>query len=327
MSTVPEPSADSTGSGHAGFFSCKPTAAVLFAGGGGTAEGAKLAGVDVVYAANHDRVAVEIHARNHPDAIHVCQDLHQANFYELPNFDILLASPSCQGFSPARGTDRPRHDSARSTAWAVVSALEAKRPYLAEVENVPEFLNWVLYPAWKQAVQALGYAVSPHIVDAADHGVPQHRERVFILLTRSKSPLIIDLPKRPHAPVGPVIDFDSGNWSSIDKPGRSPKTLARVAAGRHRFGNRFVMPYYGSGSGLTGRSIDRPIGTITTRDRWAVVDGNRMRMLTKFECRDIMGFRSDYFLPTSHKAAVQLLGNAVVPVVQADFIHAAMAAA
>lgn len=50
-----------------------------------------------------------------------------------------------------------------------------------------------------------------------------------------------------------------------------------------RFGERFVMSYYGFGSDLTGRSLDRPIGTITTLDRWAVVDGDRMRMITANE--------------------------------------------
>lgn len=48
---------------------------------------------------------------------------------------------------------------------------------------------------------------------------------------------------------------------------------------------RFVMPYNGSGSGLTGRSLARPLGTVTAADRWAVVDGDRMRMLSIRELR------------------------------------------
>lgn len=55
--------------------------------------------------------------------------------------------------------------------------------------------------------------------------------------------------------------------SPIIKPGRTASTLLRVENGWKRFGERFVMPYYGSGSGLTGRSLNRPIGTITTLDR------------------------------------------------------------
>jgi DNA (cytosine-5)-methyltransferase 1 len=100
-----------------------------------------------------------------------------------------------------------------------------------------------------------------------------------------------------------------------------------VAAGRAKFGRRFVMPYYGSGSGLTGRSITRPLGTITTVDRWALVDGDSMRMLTAAENRGAMGFPDDYRLPAQHRAAVHMLGNAVCPPVARDVIAALRAAA
>jgi DNA (cytosine-5)-methyltransferase 1 len=81
-----------------------------------------------------------------------------------------------------------------------------------------------------------------------------------------------------------------------------------------------VAPYYGSGSGETGRSLSRPLGTITTRDRWSVINGEQMRMLSADECRAAMGFPADYRLPTTHKEAVHLLGNAVCPPVAADVI-------
>jgi len=100
-----------------------------------------------------------------------------------------------------------------------------------------------------------------------------------------------------------------------------------VANGRRQFGARFVMPYYGTGSGLTGRSLARPIGTITTRDRWALVDGDRMRMLNKGENRDAMGFRRSYILPDDHRLAVHVLGNAVAPKVACDVINALKEAA
>jgi DNA (cytosine-5)-methyltransferase 1 len=100
-----------------------------------------------------------------------------------------------------------------------------------------------------------------------------------------------------------------------------------VANGRRQFGDRFVMPYYGGGSGLTGRSLARPIGTITTRDRWAVVDGDRMRMLTKDENRAAMSFRPNYVLPADHRLAVHVLGNAVPPKMACDVIAALKAAA
>lgn len=294
----------------------------LFAGAGGFSEAARLAGVKVVYAANHWALAVLYHNRNHPGARHECQDLHQADWREVPAHDVQLASPACQGHSRARGKERPQHDAQRATAWAVVSCAEYHRSQFIVVENVPEFRTWLLYPTWCDAMRRLGYAVAAHCLDAADFGVPQHRERLFLICSRSRHPLQLRLPKRQHRPIGEVIEWQSHPWTPINRPGRSPATLRRIAAGRLAFGHRFVAPYYGSGSGLTGRSIHRPIGTITTCDRWAVIDGERMRMLQVSEAKAAMGFRADYVLPATKRAAMHLLGNAVCPPVAADVLSA-----
>lgn len=301
----------------------------LFAGLGGWSTGAKLAGVNVLWAANHWSEAVEWHSANHPDAQHVCQDLHQANWADVPAHDLLLASPCCQGHSKARGKNsgNPQHDASRSTAWAVVSACEYHRPEIALVENVPEFADWSLYPAWQTAMRALGYQLAPHIVDCADLGVPQNRIRLFIVCTRTKAPLMLDLRTRAHVPASSFIDFNSGSWSSIEKKGRAPATLARIINGRKQHGERFIMPYYKSGSGLTGRALARPIGTITTRARWAVVSGERMRMLTADETLRAMSFPAETKRPDSPVLTIHLAGNAVPPVAAQRIIEAVRSAA
>ena len=71
----------------------------------------------------------------------------------------------------------------------MVSALEYHSPEAGLVENVPAYTRWKLFPAWCSAVQALGYAIAPHLIDAADLGVPQHRVRIVLVLTKSKHPL------------------------------------------------------------------------------------------------------------------------------------------
>ncbi len=299
----------------------------LFSGAGGFSTGATMAGCSVVWAANHWPTAVQWHAANHPDTTHACQDLQQADFREAPAHDILLASPACQGHSLARGKEQPHHDAQRATAWAVVTCAEVHRPAAAVIENVPEFTRWVLWPAWCAAMGALGYSLAPMVLDAADHGVAQHRRRLFVVATRSKHPIELRLEPRAHVPASAVIDFSAGRWSDIHRAGRSTRTLARIASGRQRHGQRFVAPYYGSGSGDTGRSLSRPLGTITTRDRWAVIDGDRMRMLSADECRAAMGFPAGYQLPATHKDAVHLLGNAVCPPVARDVIQALQEAA
>jgi DNA (cytosine-5)-methyltransferase 1 len=293
----------------------------LFAGIGGFSEGAKQAGVEVVWAANHWRLAVEFHSANHPDAIHVCQDLHQADWRDVPFHDVCLASPACQGHSLARGKEKPHHDALRSTAWAIVSCLEYHRSQFAVVENVPEFLGWALYPSWADALSRLGYSLAPHIVDSADHGVPQHRVRMFLVISKSKNPLFLNLHKRQHRPVAEIIEWDTHRWNPIHKPGRSVKTLKRIESGRKKFGDCFVAPFYSSGSGLTGRSIERPIGTFSTVDRWAIIRGNEMRMFQPSEVRAGMGFPRTYLLPKNRREAIHLLGNGVTPVVATDILN------
>ena len=293
----------------------------LFAGAGGFTEGANLAGVDVVWAANHWGEAVEIHAANHPGTQHVCQDLNQADWTQVPAHDLILASPCSSGHPIARGKDRPHHDAARSTAWAVVSAAEYHRPKAWIVENTPEFLDWNLYPAWAQAMQALGYFTAHHVIDAADLGVPQNRQRVFIVGTLDRAAHHIKIEQRPHTAIRSHIDLEAGRWSQVTKPGRAQSTLDRVRRGREVFGSEpFVAPYYGSGSGKTGRSLDRPLGTVTTRDRWAVIHGDRLRMLRIEEYQAAMGFRPDYLVPRTRKEAIMMLGNAVCPPVAAEVI-------
>ncbi len=63
----------------------------LFAGAGGFSTGASMAGCNVAWAANHWPDAVEWHSRNHPDAAHICQDLHQADWSQVPAHDLMLA--------------------------------------------------------------------------------------------------------------------------------------------------------------------------------------------------------------------------------------------
>lgn len=294
----------------------------LFAGLGGWTQGAKAAGVPVIWAANHWRSAVDFHSVNHRETHHECQELRQADWGLIPWHDLMLASPSCKGTTHARGKDKPRHDDERSTAWAVVDCAECHRQPVVVVEQVPAFLKWVLFGAWRMAMEALGYSVAPHIVDAADHGVPQNRVRAIIVCTRSKTPLWLELPKRPHVPFSQILAPDR-YWSPVRT--KCQRTRERVRAGRRQFGDRFLVPYYGSAR--TGRSLARPLGTVTTCERFAVVDGNRMGMLTVDEYRRAQSFPDSYVLPENKHLAVHLLGNAVPPVLAEDVIRALKAAA
>lgn len=300
----------------------------LFAGIGGNTLGAKMAGIQVIWAANHKPLIVDYHELNHPNVAHKCQDLQQADWSLIPAHDFMLASPCCQGHTVAAGKQGPHHHISRATAWAPLDCLAYHRPGFFMIENVKEMMTrWNLFPHWLNMIEALGYAPSINLLDSADFGIPQHRKRLFIIGTQSKSPIKLKLRTTDHVPFSSIVQPDSAKWSPIHKPGRSKATLERIKNGRKKFGDYFVMPYYTSGSGKTGRSIHRPIGTITTKDRWAIVRDNEMRMLSIPEYRQAMSFPDQTILPKRKEYALEGLGNATCPKLVAKVLKAVLKAA
>lgn len=315
----------------------------LFAGWGGASSGAAAAGATVVLAANHWRVAVDAHALNHPNTLHLCQDLNQANFWEFPDHEVLWASPACQGFSQAaqgarkhRLNMRCKHDAIRSTAWAVINCVEAKRPEVVFVENVLDFLRWELYPMWKACLDRMGYAVEEHVADATAFGVPQRRRRLVIVATRSRAPLGLKLPVVPRSEepaFGPCIDWDDRfvdpgetGWEKIsNKTTKVQERIHRARTVKGR-GERFLTQYVTNHPGVP---LEEAIRTITTKSQWAIVDGDRIRMLRVREIARGMGFEDDYGWPEGSTKGDQIkgLGNAVAPPVAEWFVEQALAVA
>lgn len=294
----------------------------LFAGAGGTSTGARSVGVEIVAAVNHWPRAVEAHALNHPGAQHLCEDAAILDPTTLPAHDLLLASPSCTGHTRARGVDRPHHDAARATAWCALRVAEAQRPRAVIVENVPEMLSWVCYRGWRLALSDLGYRVSEQVIDAADAGVPQHRRRLFVVATRTRRPIEVPQPTAARVNARACLDLDGGAWS----PWASwcERTRKRIVEGQRVHGADVLAAYYGSETG--GRSLDRPIGTLTTVDRYALVRGDVARMLSVAEMLALSSFPADYQLAGTKRDRVKLIGNAVPPGLAAHVIGSVMGA-
>lgn len=289
----------------------KVNAVDFFAGAGGFSTGATHAGLHVAAAANHWDVAVATHTANHPATAHYCQDVGLIDVLTLPAFDVLLASPECTGHTRARGVERPHHDASRATAWCVIRTAELCRPRVIVVENVPEFASWALYRQWRACLSALGYRVAEQVLDAADFGVPQERVRLFVTASLGQRPHPVVARSIQRVTAREIVDLDAGKWTKIDRPGRAPKTIAQAHAARARHGDVCLIAYYGSSR--DGRSLDRPLGTVTTHDRYAVVRGDEMRMLTIDELRAACGFPAGYVLTGTHAERVMQLGNAVPP--------------
>jgi DNA (cytosine-5)-methyltransferase 1 len=276
--------------------------------------------VKVVYAANHSELAVQVHRANHPHTIHECQDLHQADFSRLPRHDLVLASPACQGHSQcSQPKRRDYHDAMRSTAWAVVSCVDVTEPRAFIVENVLDFKRWRLYPEWSAALRRIGYHLTELVVDGERHGVPQKRRRLFVVGLRNQRTVRVR-PSDTVTPFGPCIDWHAPvKWRHVDAA--SPGAQVRIRASR-RLGPQALVQHV---TGHRGIGLDEPIRTITTKDQWIIVDGDRYRSLTVREYARAMDFRDDYMLPdVSRSTVVRGLGNAVPPGMEQAVVEATL---
>jgi DNA (cytosine-5)-methyltransferase 1 len=160
--------------------------------------------VRVVMAANHWRLAVDTHNRNHPGADHDCADVSQVDPRRYPSTDVLWASPECTHHSRARGRAvEPGLDlfraaglaggdlveRSRATMWDVVRFAEVHRYRAVIVENVVESRLWAPFEAWLLAMAALGYAhqvVYLNSMHASLMGLPapQSRDRQYVVFWR-----------------------------------------------------------------------------------------------------------------------------------------------
>lgn len=286
----------------------------LFAGAGGFTQGAVNAGLDVVLAANHWPDAVAFHEANHPGTEHACQDVRQMDFSALPDFDVLLASPACQGHSEAgRGSSTARaeakHEADRNTALAVIECADRKRPGTVIVENVARFTRWRLFDWWCDGLRLLGYHVTHAVVDAADLGVPQNRRRVIITASL-EAPVDLPKPSISHAPVSSILGGVDEGWARVSS--KPVGVRERVARGRENHGSRFLTQHV---TRHPGRSLDRPIGTVTCASmHWHLVDGAQMRPLTTRELARAQCLPDSWELPVATSTATRLIGNAIPPV-------------
>lgn len=297
----------------------------LFSGFGGFTCGAQQAGVEVVWAANHWPLAVEVHAANHPTVQHACQDLRQADWTALPRFDLLLAAPACQGHSPAsQPKRRAYHDAMRATAWAVVDCADVTEPRALVVENALAFRRWRLYPLWLEALARLGYRVTEHVRCATRHGVPQRRERLFLVGLRTSRRIADPLSFAAERSFGECLEEpDPGGWRAISAA--SPGARDRMRGAQKRTGRRCLVQHVTNHPGVP---LHEAIRTITTKDHWVLVNGDAYRKLTPRELARGMGFPDSYAIPELPRVSmVRGLGNAVCPPVARDLVAAVREAA
>lgn len=197
-----------------------------FAGGGGASVGIEMAlGKQVDIAINHDPDAILMHKTNHPNTLHLTEDIFKVDlkkYVQGKRVALMWASPDCTSHSKAKG-GKPREKGLRILPWAVYKHAKAILPDVIIMENVEEIQQWgpldekgYLIPEKKgedykkfiTAMKSLGYIFDCRELVAADYGAPTTRKRWYAVFRRDG--LEIRFPKQTHSADG--IGFEK--WKS-----------------------------------------------------------------------------------------------------------------
>ncbi|MGH6663063.1 MAG: DNA cytosine methyltransferase [Rhodospirillales bacterium] len=305
----------------------------IFAGGGGSSYGARKAGIEMVGAIDMCDIATATYAENFPETHVVTAKLESIRLNRLRDqigdIDILLASPECTNHTCAKGS-APRSEKSRATAMQVLRFARYFKPRWVVMENVIHMRPWSRYQELKYCLGEIGYRVSEQILDASDFGVAQKRRRLFVIGDRNDEPPTIK-PRQKKPRVAADILDRTGIWKTtpLFRKDRAQATLERAGRGFRSLGKNsiFLLVYYGSDGSGGWQRIDRPLRTITTIDRFALIepteDGPTMRMLQVSELKRAMGFGTDYKMNIgTRRDKIRLLGNGVCPPVAATLIRA-----
>jgi DNA (cytosine-5)-methyltransferase 1 len=310
----------------------------LFCGAGGSSFGAQAGGATMVGAVDAWDIATATYADNFPAAKRnvVTRRLTDRSgtdlFDRIGRVDLLLASPDCTNHSIARGA-MPRCGESQRSGWYVRRFLEDLEPRWIVLENVTGMQRWKGFGGLIHMLEKrYGYRLRVQILDAADFGVPQRRRRLFIIGDRRKEPRPIEVPSGRHVSVRRILDPVTKWPADPVFNGKRPKaTLERVQRGINALGKGkdFLIVYYGSDAAGGWQTLDRPLRTLTTLDRFGLIrwDGKTptLRMLQVPELARAMGLAdpraeaSSTFLLNrgTRRDKIKLLGNGVCAPVMA----------
>jgi DNA (cytosine-5)-methyltransferase 1 len=180
-----------------------------------------------------------------------------------------------------------------------------------------------------ETLKRIGYYISEQVLDAASFGVPQNRRRLFVICDREAKPAEVAPGCNKTAWVRDVLDPDD-RWEMTDllRKGRASETKARArrAIAALGQGKSFLIVYYGTDGCGGWQPLDRPLRTITTIDRFALVrpstQGYRMRMLQVPELQRAMGAPPEFSLTVgTRRDRIKLLGNGVCPPVMENIVN------
>ena len=163
----------------------------IFSGAGGLSLGAKAVGIDVIYAIEFNKYAANTFSRNNPNTIVLCEDIRKVAASLLKKdereFFIIMGGPPCQGFSlsntKTRNLDNPNNQMFKEFV-RFVKDLQPKWFLFENVWGLTKFNNGDFCSQIESCFKEIGYDVKSSILWASNYGVPQNRNRFFLIGNR-----------------------------------------------------------------------------------------------------------------------------------------------
>lgn len=234
-----------------------------FAGGGGASTGIEAAlGRPIDIAVNHDPDAILMHKTNHPNTLHLTEDIFKVDLEKYTQgrrVALMWASPDCTSHSKAKG-GQPRKKGLRILPWAVYKHAKAIKPQVIIMENVEEIQQWGPldengkpikeragedYNKFISAMLSIGYQFESKELVAADYGAPTTRRRWYAVFRRDEKPIRWPVPthnkmgtegKKKWVQCGDYIDFsDLGRSIFNRKKPLADATMRRIANGYKKY--------------------------------------------------------------------------------------------
>lgn len=289
----------------------------LFAGAGGLDLGFIKAGHKVIWANDNYHDAVETYKLNIGNHI-ICKDIEDVKNENIPNHNVLIGGFPCQGFSVAN-MGRDTSDERNTLYLQLLRVLDFHKPEYFLAENVKGILSLAKGEVFKMIIkdfESCGYSVSYRLVNSADYGVPQKRQRVIIFGVRNDLDKKLYFPEPTHSKkhledgLKPWVSIGSV-LSKIPDPDSCDHNLEN-----HTY-SKFKLKFNGY---LGNRKIDpdQPAPTVTARgdSKGGVVvlhhPSNERRMSAR-ELASTQSFPLNFKFFGTQSSVYRQIGNAVPP--------------
>tara|TARA_R110002126_G_scaffold109583_1_gene246510 strand:- start:8226 stop:9296 length:1071 start_codon:yes stop_codon:yes gene_type:complete len=297
-----------------------------------------------------DKYATEVYQKHFPNHIDY-GDITKINEKELPDFDLLCGGFPCQSFSIA-GKRGGFNDTRGTLFFDIARIIKQKQPRLLLLENVKGLLSHDkgnTFTTIISTLDELGYDIQWQVLNSKNHGVPQNRERVFIIghLRGTSRPEVFPFDgatEHDNGKIKVVGNLDSPTWQkrneSIrrvhDVSGLSPTIPTGTGGGVM---NKVLIPEAtkkGYAEAVEGDSINLSVPnsktrrgrvgkgvaqTLDTGMQQHTLQGARIRRLTPLECERLQGFPDGWTEGISDTQRYKCCGNAVTVNVIKDIME------